>query len=157
MGNAGRRYVEHRTVGRRKDDRQLRDHVRKHNQLFQVGQTITSEINMDVLFEVIMDQTNQIMGTERSSVLRYDDRCNELWSLVSTDMKKNEIRIPADYGVSGWVFQNKTPLVINDAYSDPRFYSKIDKKSGFRTRNILCVPLTNRQVECIGTLETLNQ
>ena len=88
MGNQGQHYVEHRTIGRRKGDRQLRDHIRKHNQLFQVGQTIASEINMDVLFEMIMDQTNQIMGTERSTVFLHDQKFGQLWSLVATGMRE---------------------------------------------------------------------
>jgi signal transduction protein with GAF and PtsI domain len=72
-------------------------------------------------------------------------------------MRKNEIRIPSNCGVAGWVFQNNTPLIINDAYSDPRFYSGVDKISGFKTRNILCVPLVSNRGSCIGTLEALNK
>ncbi|MCD6296351.1 MAG: GAF domain-containing protein, partial [Deltaproteobacteria bacterium] len=53
-------------------------------------------------------------------------------------------------------FQNNMPLIINDAYNDSRFYAEVDKKSGFRTRNILCVPLVNRKGQCIGALQTLN-
>jgi len=67
-------YVKERTIGRRKDDRHVRDRIRKNNLVFQVGQIITSEINMDVLFDVIMDQTNRIMGTERSTVFLHDQK-----------------------------------------------------------------------------------
>ena len=55
------------------------------------------------------------------------------------------------------VFQNRTPLIINDAYSDPRFYAEIDRQSAFRTKNILCVPLISRKRECIGVLQALNR
>lgn len=150
-------YIEKRSVGRRKEDRLVRQRIRKLNQLFIVCQFITSEMNLHALFEVIMDQTNQIMDTERSTVFIYDSKNGELWSLVATGMKKDEIRIPADRGVAGWVFQGKTPVIINDTYHDPRFYSGIDKVSGFETRNILCVPLINRKGQCIGTLEALNK
>lgn len=150
-------YTERRSIGRRREDKLLRHRIRKLNQLFVVCQCITSEMNLHALFEVIMEQTNQIMGTQRSTVFLYDHKCGELWSLVATGMKKNEIRIPSDSGVAGWVFQHNTPLIINDAYSDPRFYSGVDKISGFRTRNILCVPLINREGHCIGTLEALNK
>jgi class 3 adenylate cyclase len=126
-------------------------------QIYHVGQIITSEINMDVLFELIIDQTNQIMGTERGSVFLYDEKTTELWSLVATGMEKNKIRIPSDYGVAGSVFQSKTPLIINDAYNDPRFYVEIDKLSGFQTKNILCIPLINRKGHCIGSLQALNK
>jgi class 3 adenylate cyclase/putative methionine-R-sulfoxide reductase with GAF domain len=150
-------YTEKRSIGRRREDRLLRHRIRKLNQLFAVCQFITSEMNLHALLEVIMEQTNQIMGTHRSTVFLYDHKCGELWSLVATGLKKNEIRIPSDHGVAGWVFHHNTPLIINDAYSDPRFYSGVDKMSGFRTKNILCVPLINREGHCIGTLEALNK
>ncbi len=149
-------YIQ-RSVGRRKEDKILRDRIRKLNQLLVVCQFITSEMNLHALLEIIMDQTNQIMGTERSTVFLYDTKNDELWSLVATGMKKNEIRISSNCGVAGCVFQYNTPLIINDAYNDPRFYSGIDKISGFRTRNILCVPLINNRGICIGTLEALNK
>lgn len=106
-----------------------------------MGQTLTSEMDMAVLFEKIANQTNEIMGTERSSVFLFDDQTSELWSLTATGMERNEIRIPADSGVAGSVFESKTPLIINDTYSDARFNPEIDKMSGFKTRNILCIPL----------------
>jgi signal transduction histidine kinase len=150
-------YIRERGIGRRKEDWLLRDHLHRHTHLFHVGQIITSEINMDVLFEVITDQTNQIMDTERCTVFLYDDKSHHLWSLVATGMKKKEISIPLDYGIAGWVFTNKTALIVNDAYHDPRFYSEIDKRLGFTTKNVLCIPLINRQRQCIGTIEALNK
>jgi class 3 adenylate cyclase/putative methionine-R-sulfoxide reductase with GAF domain len=151
------RISEGRGIGRRKEDFVIREKIRKHALLFSVGQIITSEMNLNALFEVIMDQTNHIMGTQRSTVFLYDEDSDELWSLVATGMGKNEIRIPSGHGVAGWVFQNRTSLVINDAYSDPRFYSDVDRKSGFRTKNILCVPLFNQSAGCIGALQALNK
>jgi len=125
--------------------------------LLELGQIITSEINLDALFELIIRQTNEFMYTEQCSVFLYDSASEELWSLVSTDQKKNEIRIPVNQGIAGWVFQNKTSALTNEAYTDPRFLSEIDRKTGFRTRNILCVPLINREKKCIGTIQTLNK
>ena len=157
MNTSNKEDFKSRTVGRRQEDFLAREKIKKHAQLLSVGQIITSEMNLNSLFEVIMEQTNQIMGTQRSTVLLYDEKRSELWCLVATGMKKNEIRIPSNYGVAGWVFQNSKQVIINDAYNDPRFYAEVDKKSGFRTKNILCVPLVNREGQCIGSLQTLNK
>jgi class 3 adenylate cyclase len=156
MASLDRQYAT-RGFGRRREDAVVRTQNQRYKQLYQVGQIITSEMNMDILFEVIMDQTNQVMGTQRSTVFLFDGERGELWSLVATGMGKNEIRIKADFGVAGWVFQNKKPLIINDAYKDPRFYSKVDTISGFRTTKILCIPIINRQGNCIGVLQALNK
>ncbi|RJR44986.1 MAG: GAF domain-containing protein [Desulfobacteraceae bacterium] len=146
-----------RTFIRRKEDSLIREKIRKHAILFQVGQIITSEMNLGPLFELIMDQTNQVLGSSRSTVFLYDHNKEELWSLVATGMGRDEIRIPADQGIAGWVFRNSLPVIINNAYEDTRFCSEVDKSSGFQTRNILCVPLFNRRKECIGLLQALNR
>lgn len=157
MTGLNRKYVKKRTIGRRKDDRLSRDRCERYKQLLRVGQIITSETNLDALFGVIMDQTNQVIDSERSTVFLHDNKSNELWCLVATGMDKNEICMPADSGVAGWVFQTKTPMIINAPYDDPRFYSEVDKKTGYRTRNIICVPVMNRKKECIGTLQAINK
>ena len=157
MPTQDKKYIEKRTIGRRENDRTIYDQIYRHKMLFELGQMITSEMNLDALFELIIEQINQFMRTERCSVFLYDDKKDQLWSLVSTELKRNEIRIPTSYGVAGWVFQNKSPLIINDPYQDSRFLPDVDKKTGFLTRNILCIPLINRKQECIGTLQILNK
>jgi signal transduction histidine kinase len=157
MGSLDRSNFIERTIGRRRDDFEVRELITHYQRLFNLGQVITSEINMDTLFEVIIEQTNQIMEVERTTVFLHDSKKNELWSFVATGMKRDEIRISTDFGITGWVFQSKEPLFLNNTYSDPRFYSEIDKISGFKTKKILCVPLINRDKKCIGTLEALNK
>jgi signal transduction histidine kinase len=80
-----------------------------------------------------------------------------LTAFVSTDLKRNEIKIPNHQGVAGWVFQHSLPLIVADAYRDERFYPDVDEQTGFRTRNMICVPLINRKKETIGTLQVLNK
>lgn len=135
----------------------LKEQINRQKMLLELGQIITSEMNLEALFELIIRQTNIFMNTEQCSVFMFDEKSEAMWSLVSTDLKRNEIRIPANQGVTGWVFQNETPLIINDAYHDPRFCPEVDRKTGFRTRNILCIPIINREKKCIGTLQTLNK
>ena len=142
---------------RRSEDWQLRKQIDRHIKLFHIGQLITSEMNFDVLFDLIADQTKRIMDSERCSVFLEDGKGTGLTAFVSTDLKRNEINIPNNQGVAGWVFKNKIPLIVSDAYHDERFYPDIDKLTGFKTRNIVCVPLVNREKETIGTLQALNK
>ncbi len=130
---------------------------RRYAELLDVGRIITSEMNFDVLFPLVIEHTNSIMGTEASSVFFFEVKTDELTCLVSSDLKKCEIRVPAANGISGWVFQHRTHALVNDASGDPRFNASVDAKTGFRTRNVLCVPLINRYRECIGTLQALNK
>ncbi len=135
----------------------LQKQLQQHHMLLELGRVIVSEMDMQVLFKVIMDQTRRFMDTKKCSVFIFDEKKNELWSRVSTDLAANEIRFPAHAGIAGWVFQNRQPQIINDAYNDPRFYPGVDQKTHFKTRNILCVPLVNGKGMCIGTLQVINK
>ncbi|MFH2091930.1 MAG: adenylate/guanylate cyclase domain-containing protein [Pseudomonadota bacterium] len=146
-----------RQIGRREEDALVREQNERFHRLCNVGKTITAEIDIKILFPLVMDQTNFIMGTQRSTVFLYDKETKELWSLVATGIKNSEIRISSALGVAGWVFQNEQSLLINDAYADSRFNVAVDCKTGFKTKNILCVPLFNNAHECTGVLQTLNK
>jgi len=157
MPDSDRIPPKRRKTIRRSEDWQLRKQIDRHIKLFHIGQLITSEMNFDVLFDLIADQTKRIMDSERCSVFLEDGKGTGLTAFVSTDLKRNEINIPNNQGVAGWVFKNKIPLIVSDAYHDERFYPDIDKLTGFKTRNIVCVPLVNREKETIGTLQALNK
>jgi signal transduction histidine kinase len=148
---------ERRGTLRRESERIAADTIQRQKMLFELGQIMTSEMDLDTLFPLIIEQTNQVMNSEKASVFLIDSAGEKLWSMVSTDLGRDEVRIPKNTGVAGWVFQNRSPLIINDAYSDPRFNPDVDRKTGFKTRNIMSIPLINREKECIGTLQALNK
>ena len=68
---------------------------------------------------------------------------------------KAEIKVNIGEGLCGWVAKHKKPLISNDVQNDSRFLKQADKATGFRTRNILCVPLIYQQ-EILGVLNVLN-
>jgi signal transduction histidine kinase len=148
---------ERRGALRRESERIAAETIRRQRMLFELGQIMTSEMDLDALFPLVIEQTNEVMNSEKASVFLIDAAREQLWSMVSTDLGRDEVRIPKNTGVAGWVFQNRSPLIINDAYSDPRFNPDVDKKTGFKTRNIMSIPLINREQECIGTLQALNK
>ena len=63
---------------------------------------------------------------------------------------------PADQGLAGFVLQTQQSEVINDVQNHPMFYGKFDADSGFRTKNMIVIPLTAGE-EKIGVLEVLNK
>ena len=131
--------------------------IHRYKMICELGQMVTSEMNLESLFDLIMQQTASIMSSERASVFLYDSAGECLWSRASTDLKQNAVRISPHCGIAGWVFRSHSALIVNEPYNDPRFFSGVDKKTGSRTRNILCTPLVNRRQECIGTLQTMNK
>lgn len=142
---------------RRIEDQKKQYLLDQQSKLLDVGKIIASEINLTKLFQIINEQTKQLIRSERCTVFLHDEKKGMLWSLVGTKMNRNEIRLSDETGAASWTFQNKEALIINDPYKDQRFYSEIDKKSGFKTKNILCVPLIHRNKKCIGAIQALNK
>ena len=112
--------------------------------LLDVTQTLSSVIDLDTLLFRIMDEVRQNLHADRCTVFLLDTEKNELWSKVAIGLKK-EIRFPADKGIAGYVATSGDVLNIPDAYADPRFNPEIDKKTGYRTRNMLTMPMRNNQ------------
>lgn len=73
------------------------------------------------------------------------------------DDSNEQIKIPYGKGIAGYVASTGQPLNIPDAYADARFNDTIDKQTGYRTRNILCLPILNENGECIAVAEAINK
>ncbi|MEE4111718.1 MAG: GAF domain-containing protein [Desulfobacteraceae bacterium] len=156
-GEARQNWAKKRGTPRRLADKHLQAQAEKYARLIQAGQIITAELNVDELFHVISDQTGKILDVERCSIFLADADQQHLCSFVAADMGSDQIQFSTHQGIAGWVFCNRTPQVVNDAYGDARFYQAVDKKTGFRTVNILCVPLISHRRNCIGTMQVLNK
>ena len=68
-----------------------------------------------------------------------------------------EIRLPIGKGLAGFVAEKGETILIPDTYADPRFNPEIDKQSGYRTRNMLCMPMKNKDGKLIGVFQLLNK
>ena len=86
-----------------------------------------------------------------------DKEKNEIWSKVALGMESQEIRFPADKGLAGYVVKTGETVNIQDAYTDPRFNPEVDKQTGYKTKNVLCMPIKNNNQEIIGAFQVLNK
>ena len=104
-----------------------------------------------------MEQARILMQADRSTLFLYRKEWDELWTKVAGVNGKNviEIRISASQGIAGYVASTGKPMNITDAYTDPRFDASIDRKTGYLTRNILCLPLFNSANELIGVTQLI--
>ncbi|MDX2083908.1 MAG: tetratricopeptide repeat protein [Candidatus Melainabacteria bacterium] len=126
--------------------------------MLRVGQAVAGERDISNLLSVIKDETERALDADRCTVFLYDRERNELWSKVASGLKNTqEIRFPAHKGLAGYVVKTGEVLNIRDAYADPRFNQEVDKKTGYRTRNLLCIPIRNRKMDIIGVFQVLNK
>ena len=125
----------------------------------EIGSIINSTLNIAEVLAFIMRHVNRVTNSVASTLMLLDDETGELVFSVPTGPKAGElsdIRIPSGKGIAGWVAENGQYVLAPNAREDPRFYPEIDKKSGFKTKSILCVPL-KAKTKLIGVLEVINK
>lgn len=130
---------------------------REEIELLTIAEAISTELHLDVLFSRIMAAATQLLNAERSTLFLYDATKDELWSQVAEGAGQKEIRIPSRAGIAGAAFTEAEMLVVPDAYADARFNRSVDRQSGFRTRNILAVPIIDKAGERLGVVQILNK
>eukprot|EP00762_Andalucia_godoyi_P004748 ANDGO_03658.mRNA.1 Adenylate cyclase 2 len=117
-----------------------------------------SIMERQAVLEIIMEKSKQLMRSEASSLMLLDEKAQELVFNVATGSRGSaikEFRFPVGKGIAGYVAQTGEPLLVPDAYQDPRFNKEADKKSGFVTKSILCVPLKVHG-KVLGVVQVIN-
>lgn len=122
-----------------------------------VLQMLTQELELDRLLQLIMEKTSLVLGADRSTLFMVDEEKGELWSRVAQGVEHQEIRIPMGQGITGTVAASGQTVNISDAYRDPRFNPEVDRKTGYRTRTILCMPVRDPRGTIVAVLQVLNK
>ena len=127
--------------------------------LLKATQYLGQSLDLEATLRLVMDQARELMQADRSTLFMLSRERGELWSKVATADGKTfmEIRIPANRGIAGYVASTGQLLNIPDAYKDPRFDPSTDQKTGYVTRNILCMPVFNSEGHLIGVTQLINK
>jgi Nif-specific regulatory protein len=124
--------------------------------LLAICQKMNSERDLGALLDLLAREATNLLDCDRASIFLLDRERNELWSKVA--LGSDEIlRFDAREGIAGMAAMTGETINVQDAYSDPRFYGAIDGQTGYRTRNVLAVAVTNQMGEIIGAFEALNK
>ncbi|HMS84152.1 MAG TPA: sigma 54-interacting transcriptional regulator [Nitrospira sp.] len=126
--------------------------------LLSVSRLLTSSIDLPALLNLIVKSAEELLACEASSLFLVDQTGQQLVLKVATGPVSGEVkelRLNMGEGIAGWVATHRQGLIVNDAQHDPRFYTKVDRTTGFETRSVLAVPLVDRQ-QVVGVLQTLN-
>ncbi len=137
----------------------LEKQVGNLSKLVEINGIINSTLNINRLLSIIMEMIKDIMETEASSLLLYDEKDNELVFKVALGEAGEELRekyrVNIGQGIAGWVARERKSLRVNDVYSDDRFESMYDKNTGFVTKSILCSPLLFKG-KLLGVIQAIN-
>ena len=129
------------------------------NALVKATTTLGQSLDLETTLRAVMDQAKDLMQADRSTLFLLSKETEELWTKVAKADGKTmmEIRIPANKGIAGYVASTGQTLNIPNAYQDPRFDPSTDQNTGYKTRNILCMPVFNASGDLIGVTQLINK
>jgi len=137
------------------DSTESRKTVRDLQKVLEISRSMEAATDLDSLLGLIIDRSMELLEAERASLFLYDPKTDELVSRIAAGVQ--EIRVPADRGFIGSAIKTGKTINVPDAYADPRFNPQVDRATGFRTRNVLSVPLRDYQGQLVGVLQVLNK
>ena len=120
-----------------------------------IAQAMSSERDLDRLLDLIVTAVGELSLADRTSLFIVDHERQELWTRISQG--GGRIRLPIGSGIAGTVAASGSTINIPHAYGDPRFNRDNDRRSGYITRSILCMPLSNHLGAVVGVIQALNK
>ena len=135
---------------------------RNNEALLRTSMALPEYPDLDDLLGYISTEVKQLLEAEGSLVILLDKEKNELFFKsgahddLAIEKRMREVRFSAAKGVSGKVVRTGEPVMVADTSKDPDFYSVVDTQVGFKTKNLLDVPLRSGD-QIIGVLCVMNK
>jgi len=130
--------------------------------LMKISQTLAKgDVKLDDLFPLVVSESVKLIQCDRATLFLVHEPTGSdrmLWSKIATGCPP--IMVPLkETSIAGATVCKGIVTNIADAYRDIRFDPQWDRKSGYRTRSILCVPIIDelRGGKCIGCLQLINK
>jgi phosphoserine phosphatase len=123
--------------------------------ILKITRKLSVPIDLDTMLISVIDSARDVLEADRGTVFLYDPASHELHSKVATSAQ--EIRFSADLGIAGECARTRAMVNVPDCYADSRFNPAIDKKTGYRTRCLLTIPLIGHDDQLVGVLQLLNK
>ncbi|MCC6556381.1 MAG: SpoIIE family protein phosphatase [Polyangiaceae bacterium] len=122
--------------------------------ILDVSRKLAAPSGLTELLELILQKGCEVIGADRGAVFLYDAASRELYSRVATGQAS--IRFSIEKGIAGECARRRKTIVVDDCYADPRFNPDIDRRTGYRTRCLIAVPLIGLDDHLVGVLQMLN-
>jgi Nif-specific regulatory protein len=129
----------------------------KLSSILTICQQMNSVRDLGALLDLVAREATRLLDADRASIFLLDREKMELWSKVALG-SDDILRFDARKGIAGAATLTGKVVNVSDAYNDSRFNPGIDNQTGYRTRNLLAVPLQNLiDGEIVGAFEVLNK
>jgi len=123
--------------------------------VLEVTRALAAPFNLMTMLSEVTAAARQVLQAERASVWLHDALAEQLVLKVATDVQ--DIRIPLGTGMVGACARERRVINVPDCYADPRFDPSVDRRTGFRTRCALTLPLIDHKGGLVGVMQVLNR
>lgn len=108
--------------------------------LNEIGRAINSVLDLDRLFEIIVEQATKLLQCELGSIMLVEDGCLVIKAARGIPKRIMEnVRVPVGEEICGHVAKTGKSLLIDDLESDPRFQAR--HRGRYRNSSLLSVPI----------------
>lgn len=130
---------------------------RRYQMLVSFGRKLVGVVRLRPLLGLLADEVRRVVGASRCSIFLVDARGKELWTPVAHGLEGQDLHLPLGAGIVSHVVFSGRAMRVHDAYRDPRFDPSVDQMTGYKTRNIMAVPLKDREGRTFGVFQVLNK
>ena len=116
---------------------------------------LAAPFDLTTMLAEVVAAAKQVLKVDRGTVWLYDREADELVLRFSEDV--TAMRIPAGTGLVGSCARSRRLINVRDCYADPRFDPTTDRRTGYRTRCMLTMPLVDHNDVLVGVMQVLNK
>jgi len=110
------------------------------------------------LTEFFVDLIPKALNVDRCSIFILDPIDEHLWLQCGTGMKEQQIKVPKWSSLVGKVIETGAYVLEDDMENSIGAHDTIDIRTGFVSRNSLCIPVKGVTVKKItGAIQVLNK
>jgi two-component system phosphate regulon sensor histidine kinase PhoR len=125
-----------------------------------ISNALSSTLNVQQIYQLLTGPIRQTLNVDTLSIGLIEPLTGDIVFVDTLFGPMFErlppVRLKRGQGIAGWVAEHQEPVIINNAYSDRRFFSGVDRRSGFRTDSMICIPLKVDE-RTIGVLQAINR
>ena len=124
--------------------------------LIKSADSMTTDKALKAVIGDIVNFARDTLNSDRASLFLHDKVVGVLTTYIVTDGELPQT-IPMSHGIAASAVNKNESILINDAYHDPRFNKMIDFHTGYKTRNVIAVPISTHEEGVVGVIEVLNK
>src|ERR1700730_13754610 len=120
-----------------------------------VTSKLAAPFDLRTMLSEVVSAAKPVLGPDRGSVWLYDPAAEQLVVEIAAGMAP--VRVPTSVGLAGACARSRQIINVPDCYADGRFNPEVDKRSGYRTRCMLTLPLVDHKDVLVGVMQVLNK